>query len=104
MKLRWWIGLWFGKTEFPCLVNTDRPEDGIVCLFSTLYDLIVRPSVGLLSCRSEPDEVAARELFEGALEALTRTKDSIGRATRQAMECAKFGITNEVVCFCLLCC
>lgn len=36
-------------------------------------------------------------LFEGALEALTRTKDSIGRATRQAMECAKFGITNEVV-------
>ncbi|KAJ3689239.1 hypothetical protein LUZ61_018403 [Rhynchospora tenuis] len=47
--------------------------------------------------RSESDEAAAKELFEGALEALTRTKDSIARATRQAMECAKFGITNEIM-------
>ncbi|XP_078150779.1 ENHANCER OF AG-4 protein 2-like isoform X2 [Carex rostrata] len=47
--------------------------------------------------RPESDEAAAKELFEGALEALTRTKDSISRATRQAMECAKFGITNEIM-------
>lgn len=58
--------------------------------------MFITHSVVLLSCRPESDEAAAKELFEGALEALTRTKDSISRATRQAMECAKFGITNEV--------
>ncbi|KAJ4778324.1 Hepatoma-derived growth factor-related 2 [Rhynchospora pubera] len=47
--------------------------------------------------RSESDEAAAKGLFEVALEALTRTKDSIARATRQAMECAKFGIANEIM-------
>ncbi|XP_038971811.1 protein HUA2-LIKE 2-like isoform X2 [Phoenix dactylifera] len=40
---------------------------------------------------------AARKSFEALLCTLTRTKESIGRATRLAIECAKFGIAGEVV-------
>ncbi|KAK6937503.1 CID domain [Dillenia turbinata] len=40
---------------------------------------------------------AARVAFESAIGTLTRTKESIGRATRIAMDCAKFGIAAEVV-------
>ncbi|CAI9107872.1 OLC1v1007344C2 [Oldenlandia corymbosa var. corymbosa] len=35
--------------------------------------------------------------FEGFLGTLTRTKESIGRATRSAMECAKCGVAAKVV-------
>ncbi|XP_038988769.1 protein HUA2-LIKE 2-like [Phoenix dactylifera] len=40
---------------------------------------------------------AARKSFEALLCKLTRTKESIGRATRLAIECAKYGIAGEVV-------
>lgn len=40
----------------------------------------------------------ARDAFEGMLETLSRTKESIGRTTRLAIDCAKYGIANEV-CF-----
>ncbi|KDP21494.1 hypothetical protein JCGZ_21965 [Jatropha curcas] len=40
---------------------------------------------------------AALSSFEGTLGSLTRTKESIGRATRIAIDCAKFGISNKVV-------
>eukprot|EP00250_Pteridium_aquilinum_P013209 c21201_g1_i2 orf=807-5087(+) len=54
------------------------------------------------SCRevilSEDTEVfVARDTFEGMLETLSRTKDSIARATRQALDCANFGIGDQVV-------
>ncbi|KAE8728072.1 ATP-dependent Clp protease proteolytic subunit 2 [Hibiscus syriacus] len=39
----------------------------------------------------------ARDAFEGMIETLSRTKESIGRATRLAIDCAKYGIANEVV-------
>ncbi|KAL5070813.1 hypothetical protein RYX36_021700 [Vicia faba] len=39
----------------------------------------------------------ARDAFEGMLETLSRTKESIGRTTRLAIECAKYGIANEVI-------
>jgi hypothetical protein len=39
---------------------------------------------------------AARRSFEDFLGTLTRTKESIARATRLAIECAKFGIAGEV--------
>ncbi|KAF2314899.1 hypothetical protein GH714_037109 [Hevea brasiliensis] len=35
--------------------------------------------------------------FEGILGSLTRTKESIGRATRIAIDCAKFGVSSKVV-------
>lgn len=39
---------------------------------------------------------AARKSFEALLCTLTRTKESIGRATRLAIECAKYGLAGEV--------
>lgn len=42
------------------------------------------------------EAAVARDAFEGMIETLSRTKDSIGRATRHAIDCAKFGIANEV--------
>ncbi|MCL7038345.1 hypothetical protein MKW94_021081 [Papaver nudicaule] len=38
-----------------------------------------------------------RDAFEGMVETLTRTKESIGRATRLAIDCAKHDLANEVV-------
>ncbi|KAL0391048.1 UNVERIFIED_CONTAM: protein HUA2-LIKE 3 [Sesamum calycinum] len=35
--------------------------------------------------------------FEATIRSLTRTKDSIGRATRVAIDCAKFGFATKVV-------
>ncbi|KAL9166859.1 hypothetical protein ABFS82_05G058700 [Erythranthe guttata] len=43
------------------------------------------------------DAAVARDSFEGMIETLSRTKESIGRATRLAIDCAKYGIANEVV-------
>ncbi|KAF5177661.1 Enhancer of ag-4 protein [Thalictrum thalictroides] len=43
------------------------------------------------------EAVVARDAFEGMIETLSRTKDSIGRATRLAIDCAKYGIASEVV-------
>ena len=35
-------------------------------------------------------------LFEGMLETMSRTKESIGRASRHAIECAKYSLVGEV--------
>ncbi|WVZ95604.1 hypothetical protein U9M48_041343 [Paspalum notatum var. saurae] len=43
------------------------------------------------------DAVIARDALEGMIETLSRTKDSIGRATRHAIECSKYGIAGEIV-------
>ncbi|XP_062215550.1 protein HUA2-LIKE 2-like [Phragmites australis] len=40
---------------------------------------------------------AARRAFKDFLDTLTRTKESIARATRLAIDCAKFGIAGEVI-------
>lgn len=42
------------------------------------------------------EAVVARDAFEGMIETLSRTKESIGRATRLAIDCAKYGIASEV--------
>lgn len=42
------------------------------------------------------EAAVARDAFEGMIETLSRTKESIGRATRLAIDCAKHGIANEV--------
>ncbi|XAR63987.1 hypothetical protein NMG60_11024164 [Bertholletia excelsa] len=54
-----------------------------------------RPAGGSLSGGTEA--AVARDAFEGMIETLSRTKESIGRATRLAIDCAKYGIANEVV-------
>ena len=38
----------------------------------------------------------ARHTFEGMLETLSRTKESIGRALRHAIDCAKYSLAGEV--------
>ncbi|GAV60995.1 PWWP domain-containing protein [Cephalotus follicularis] len=43
------------------------------------------------------EAAVARDAFEGMIETLSRTKESIGRATRLAIDCAKYSIANEVV-------
>ncbi|KAF8398719.1 hypothetical protein HHK36_014576 [Tetracentron sinense] len=43
------------------------------------------------------EAAVARDAFEGMIETLSRTKESIGRATRLAIDCAKYGIASEVV-------
>ncbi|XP_047323805.1 ENHANCER OF AG-4 protein 2 [Impatiens glandulifera] len=50
---------------------------------------------GLASANTEA--AVARDAFEGMLETLSRTKESIGRATRLAIDCAKHGVANEIV-------
>ncbi|KAL4038725.1 hypothetical protein IC575_002349 [Cucumis melo] len=53
-----------------------------------------------VSLKLKPKDVEARAAlssFEAMLGNLTRTKDSIGRATRVAIECAKFGFGPKVV-------
>ncbi|KAL6970121.1 ENHANCER OF AG-4 protein [Sarracenia purpurea var. burkii] len=54
-----------------------------------------QPGGGSLSGGTEA--AVARDAFEGMIETLSRTKESIGRATRLAIDCAKYGIANEVV-------
>jgi hypothetical protein len=49
------------------------------------------------------DAAIARDALEGMIETLSRTKDSIGRATRHAIECSKYGIAGEVLFLSLIC-
>ncbi|KAL2339402.1 hypothetical protein Fmac_007342 [Flemingia macrophylla] len=56
---------------------------------------VQRAAEGSLSGGTEA--AVARDAFEGMIETLSRTKESIGRATRLAIDCAKYGIANEVV-------
>ena len=53
-----------------------------------------RAAGGSLSGGTEA--AVARDAFEGMIETLSRTKESIGRATRLAIDCAKYGISSEV--------
>lgn len=48
------------------------------------------------TCSDGTEAATARDAFEGMIETLSRTKESIGRATHQAIECAKFNLANEV--------
>ena len=40
--------------------------------------------------------VIARDTFEGMLETLSRMKESIGRASRHSIDCAKYSLDGEV--------
>ena len=44
----------------------------------------------------DTEVLVARDTFVGLLESLSRTKESIARATRHALDCAKFGIAEQV--------
>nr|CAD1833595.1 unnamed protein product [Ananas comosus var. bracteatus] len=59
------------------------------------YDSLTQRNSHKFSVQTEAN--AARKAFEALLCTLTRTKESIGRATRLAIECAKHGIAGEVM-------
>ncbi|XVF32624.1 hypothetical protein REPUB_Repub17cG0098300 [Reevesia pubescens] len=48
-------------------------------------------------CSNYSEAHAALSSFESMLAILTRTKESIARATRIAIDCAKFGVSSKVV-------
>uniref|UniRef100_A0A0E0LP74 PWWP domain-containing protein n=1 Tax=Oryza punctata TaxID=4537 RepID=A0A0E0LP74_ORYPU len=52
---------------------------------------------GLNKLSGHDEASSARRAFEAFLGSLTRTKESIGRATRLALECDKQGIAGEVL-------
>ena len=55
-----------------------------------------RKSVGgTLSADTEP--TIARDTFEGMLETLSRTKESIGIGSCHAIDCAKYSLVVEVI-------
>ena len=45
----------------------------------------------------DTEATIARDTFVGMLETVSQTKDSIGRTTRQAMDCAKHGLAEQVI-------
>ena len=44
----------------------------------------------------DTDATIARDTFEGMLETLSRTEESIGRASHNAIDCAKYSLVGEV--------
>ena len=54
-------------------------------------------SLGEANAGGDTEMTVARDTFEGMLETLSRTKESIARATRHALDCAKFGIAEQVL-------
>ena len=58
-------------------------------------DTIISPREAILA-EEQMEALVARDTFEGMLETLSRAKDSIARATRHALDCAKFGIVDQV--------
>jgi hypothetical protein len=59
-----------------------------------LFDDMQQKSLNKLAGHDEAR--SARRAFENFLGTLTRTKESIARATRLALDCAKHGIAGEV--------
>lgn len=86
------------------LVNSSScsPRINLTCNKSlgTLLEEVKLESAVTLKLKPVGKDVeahAALSSFEAMLGNLTRTKDSIGRATRVAIECAKFGVGPKVL-------
>ncbi|KAJ1292197.1 hypothetical protein BS78_02G373400 [Paspalum vaginatum] len=62
---------------------------------NTLLDNLEPKGLNKLACRNEAN--SSRRAFEAFVGTLTRTKESISRATRLALDCAKHGIAGEVM-------
>ncbi|XP_010250028.1 PREDICTED: ENHANCER OF AG-4 protein 2-like isoform X2 [Nelumbo nucifera] len=90
----------YSRTSLPSPSAHSRPVASQHQLDSEEYDNVRvssghRAPGGSLSGGTEA--AVARDAFEGMIETLSRTKESIGRATRLAIDCAKYGIASEVV-------
>ena len=45
----------------------------------------------------DTESTIARDTFEGMLETFSRTKESVGRASHHAIQCAKYSLAGEVI-------
>ena len=54
-----------------------------------------RKSVGE-TLSGDTEAAISRDTFEGMLDTLSRTKESVGRASRHAIDCAKYRLAGEV--------
>ena len=69
------------------------------------HEPIASPEIFPVDVRNDATEASvARDALEGMLETLSKTRESIGRATRLAINCAQYGIFNEVWCCLFLSC
>ncbi|CAA7410634.1 unnamed protein product [Spirodela intermedia] len=89
----------YTSTSFPSPDNTGANNSLLNPVVSEKHEQVIftggQPP-GFTS--SDGTEAAtARDAFEGMIETLSRTKESIGRATHQAIECAKLNMASEVV-------
>ncbi|CAA7044173.1 unnamed protein product [Microthlaspi erraticum] len=80
-----------------CSPNVQSDEKKTVC------DAMVKEEEKIVTgvCQGQkvvsPDVQSTRESFEDALSSLVRTKESIGRATRLAMDLMKFGVSAKAM-------
>ncbi|KAK8969176.1 ENHANCER OF AG-4 protein 2 [Platanthera guangdongensis] len=88
------------KKLFQAPAHTDSPSECLPMDMEEPEDYDCKPSADYEqpgnSSSSGTEAGVARDAFEGMIETLSRTRDSIGRATRLAIDCAKYGIANEV--------
>ncbi|XP_020697252.1 ENHANCER OF AG-4 protein 2 isoform X2 [Dendrobium catenatum] len=92
------------KKWFQVPADADSPPASQQCLAVNLEeheDYDCRPCTGYQqpgnSSSGGTEAVVARDALEGMIETLSRTRESIGRATRLAIDCAKYGIANEII-------
>lgn len=72
------------------------PPNTSICNMSKSDDFVLDKPKFVDKMSSKREASAALAYFESILGALTRTKESIGRATRVAIDCAKFGVATKV--------
>ncbi|GFP97851.1 hua2-like protein 2 [Phtheirospermum japonicum] len=97
-------------TDGPDSVARASPPSSSVCNISALDnnkslgnnsscypDVHLHLEKAKLAGKSSSSKGEALSSFEAIIKSLTRTKESIGRATRIAIDCAKFGFATKVV-------
>lgn len=87
-----------GSLSNPMFYHRSATDDGTFYLQNGSKTPLDGSSKKVLSKYMNHSEAnAARRSFESMLCTLSRTKESIGRATRLAIDCAKYGIAGEVI-------
>ncbi|KAK8960313.1 ENHANCER OF AG-4 protein 2 [Platanthera guangdongensis] len=85
-----------GSPSIPIFYHRPGSDDGSYHLENGIKTPLAASSRKMLS-KNHSEAITARRCFESLLCTLSRTKESIGRATRLAIDCAKYGIAGEVL-------
>lgn len=93
-----------GSPSNPMFYHRPASDDGTCYLQNgSITPLNGSSRKGYSKYMNHSEANAARRCFESLLCTLSRTKESIGRATRLAIDCAKYGIAGEVIDMLLQC-